>query len=218
MFKVYTFNFRVYYDSQKSNTEGRQGDASNPGEWPWAALLFREDGAFGEEYVGAATLMDNDVVVTTATKVQDFAQDPSSLRVRLGDWDPKIPGPNSREEVPHVTKQVACIKIHPKFNPKSLAFNIAVIKLEQTHSNQEFPTVQEKLVFNVVDIRSGPRRPADHPEGVRGFNKNLGREDRVGLRQGERRTLREEAELRKQLLAELTNEVQLIHLDNFKSS
>ena len=39
---------------------------TNPGEWPWAVLIFR-----GETYVGAGVLLDNNLVATTATKVRE---------------------------------------------------------------------------------------------------------------------------------------------------
>ena len=32
---------QVYYDAVKSETEGGQGEQSNPGEWPWSVLIFR---------------------------------------------------------------------------------------------------------------------------------------------------------------------------------
>ena len=35
------FNLKVYYDAIKSETEGGQGEQSNPGEWPWSVLIFR---------------------------------------------------------------------------------------------------------------------------------------------------------------------------------
>ena len=73
-----------------------------------------------------------------------------------GDWDPKKVGPNSREGYPHVTEkvlrtkksgiillflrlphflylphnhQVSCVRQHPQFNSRSLANNVAVLKL-----------------------------------------------------------------------------------------
>ena len=67
-----------------------------------------------------------------------------------GDWDPKEVGPNSREGFPHVTEkvfktletksifspksvnsitQVSCVRQHPQFNSRSLAYNLAVLKL-----------------------------------------------------------------------------------------
>ena len=41
--KAYFSNLylQVYYDAVKSETEGGQGEQSNPGEWPWSVLIFR---------------------------------------------------------------------------------------------------------------------------------------------------------------------------------
>ena len=94
---------------------------TNPGEWPWAVLIFR-----GETYVGAGVLLDNNLVATTATKVkllyyfhslalvhnlppqvQDYTSDPGALTVRLGDFDPMDEAPNSLEDFPHVTMEVS---------------------------------------------------------------------------------------------------------------
>ena len=208
----------------KSEAEGGSGEESNPGEWPWTVLLFS-----GEEYVGAGTLMDNDVVVTTATKVEedynvldrlfrniktilmnatqvlDYLERPESLSVKMGDWDPKTPGPNSREDFPHVTLPAACIRLHPKFDRRSLAYNVAVITLGGLREPRDIPrTPLEESVASVVEIRSAPRRPADHPEGVEGSRRNPGREEGVGLRQG---GSRERLQKRKQLLAQLTQQV-----------
>ena len=35
------FNSQVYYNAVKSETEGGNGEESNPGEWPWSVLIFR---------------------------------------------------------------------------------------------------------------------------------------------------------------------------------
>jgi hypothetical protein len=83
---------RVYYDAVKSETEGGKGEQSNPGEWPWSVLIFRRNETTGEDdYVGAGTFLDTDVVATTATKVREYVTDPGLLRVRLGE-----PGPVKR--------------------------------------------------------------------------------------------------------------------------
>ena len=58
--------------------------------------------------------MDNDVVATVAHKVKNFVQNPSSLTVRLGDWNPNIQ--DTAEEFPHLEVGVACVKIHPRQN------------------------------------------------------------------------------------------------------
>ena len=188
---------RVYHEATRSEAEGGQGEESNPGEWPWSTLIFRTNGTL-EEYVGAGSLLGNLVVATTATKVREFQGDPSGLRVRLGDWDPLENGPNAREQFPHLTLRVACVTLHPKFDPRSLAFNVAVLELEAP----DLPASQAELsVQQVVGIRSGAKRPADHPEGVDGWSRNPGKGG-VGLQQG-----LSDLERRQQLLADLTNEV-----------
>ena len=56
---------RVYHQARQSRSEGGAGEVTNPGEWPWAVLIFR-----GQTYVGAGVLLDNNLVATTATKVK----------------------------------------------------------------------------------------------------------------------------------------------------
>jgi hypothetical protein len=223
MKRIIKLLLRVYYDAVRSETEGGEGEASNPGEWPWSVLIFRTDGPAGEEYLGAGTLMDNDVVVTLATKVRDYVDDPSKLRIRLGDWDPLQQAPNSQEDFPHVTMPAACIRLHPSFNSRSLAYNVAVVKLDQIVDNRQqtpegldvvdvvvqFRTVSQlpASVGDAVLVETAPRRPATRPEGVKGSRRNPDRKGQLGLRQAGRRG-EDEQELRKRLLLELTNEVQ----------
>jgi len=144
---------RVYYDADLP--EG----FTNPGEWPWAVLIFRNG-----EYIGAGALMDNDVVVTVGHKVKDYIQNPSGFTVRLGDWNPNLV--DEKEEHPYVEVEVECIKMHPDADLSStLANNVAVLKLKHT---EQFRDASTRDVSDVVDIRSGPRRPANNPKGVEG--------------------------------------------------
>ena len=99
----------MYHQVRLSKEEGGEGEVTNPGEWPWAALIFN-----GNEYVGSGVLLDNDVVVTTATKVQKFLRSPSDLTIRIGDFDPTSDWTNSLEDFPHVEMEVVCIKLHPR--------------------------------------------------------------------------------------------------------
>ena len=55
---------------------------TNPGEWPWAVLIFN-----GDDYVGSRVLLDNDMVVTTAAKVKDFLRRTSKLTITIWDFD-----------------------------------------------------------------------------------------------------------------------------------
>jgi len=158
---------RVYYQAQLSDADGGVGDVTNPGEWPWAVLIFD-----GEKYIGSGALVENDVVVTTATKVKDYENNPGALTVRLGDFDPRQDGPNIDEDFAHVDMDVICVRIHPRADyPTTLGYNVAVLKMriKETENIQ----VQAKiLASSVVDVRSAPERPANRPEGVSGFKRN----------------------------------------------
>ena len=167
---------------------------TNPGEWPWAALIFN-----GDDYVGSGVLLDNDVVVTTATKVKDFLRRPSELTIRIGDFDPTSDYPNSLEDFPHVDMDVDCIKLHPRANyPETLEYNVAVLKMRIRVRRETKPATKERIsAVSVVDIRSAPRRPANQPEGVQGFRRNERKDEEYG----------DEISLRQGLLADLNNEV-----------
>jgi len=205
---VVNFNFgvscgkrdsRVYHQVRLSKEEGGEGEVTNPGEWPWAALIFN-----GNDYVGSGVLLDNDVVVTTATKVQKFLRSPSDLTIRIGDFDPTSDYPNPLEDFPHVEMEVVCIKLHPRANyPTTLEYNVAVLKMrvrvrrEPGNRNQEPDTKAVVSAVSVVDLRSAPRRPANQPEGVDGFRRNEAKDEEYG----------DELSLRQGLLSDLNNEV-----------
>jgi len=200
---VVNFNFgvscgkrdsRVYHQLRLSKEEGGEGEVTNPGEWPWAALIFN-----GRDYVGSGVLLDNDVVVTTATKVKDFLRRPEDLTIRVGDFDPTTDFPNSVEDFPHVEMDVDCIKIHPRADyPDTLRYNVAVLKMHVRQPRDAAPEEPERAsAVSVVDIRSAPRRPANQPEGVRGFRRNQDKEEAYG----------DEISLRQGLLSDLNNEV-----------
>jgi len=160
---------RTYFDANLAESY------TNPGEWPWVVLIFS-----GGEYVGAGALMDNDVVVTVAHKVRDYVQNPNDLIVRLGDWNP-----NERdiiEEHPHINMRVDCVRIHPDADlDNTLANNVAVLKLQR--NNKILTSEEVKKVVSVIDLKSAPRRPADVPDGVKGFSK-LNRTSFLDLRVG----------------------------------
>jgi len=162
---------RVYYDARL------EPSYTNPGEWPWAVLIFNNG-----KYVGAGALMDNDVVVTVGHKVQKFVNNLESLTVRLGDWNPN--GLDTLEEHPHIEVRVQCVKLHPEADLSStLANNVAVLKLEAAKEKLNL-TAREKAVLNLVDLRRGPRRPASNPRGVEGSSVVSGVSDldrRLGL-------------------------------------
>ena len=167
---------------------------SNPGEWPWVALIFNRN-----DYVGSGVLLDNDVVVTTATKVKDFLSSPSELTIRLGDFDPTSDYPNPLEDFPHVEMDVDCIKLHPRAEGRLSrlpeVYNVAVLKMRVSLRQAAKPFTPSAA--SVVDIRSAPLRPANRPEGVFGSMRNERKDEEYG----------DEISLRRGLLSDLNNEV-----------
>ena len=151
-----------------SEPEGGTGEASNPGEWPWAVLIYDESG-----YLGAGALLANDVVVTLATKVSSISA--SSLIVRVGDWDPRTTGPGIEEDFSHLEMEVKSVALHPDFNASSLAFNVAVLILSR---NEELDEVN---LSNAVTIRKSNRDPFKSLVSLR---KEFGSSDEFSLRIG----------------------------------
>ena len=87
-------------------------------------------------------MLDNNVVVTVGHKVKDFENNPSSLTVRLGDWNP-LENDETVEEFPYIEVPVDCVKVHPDADlDASLENNVAVLKLKT--SEPEEPSAQLK--------------------------------------------------------------------------
>jgi len=120
---------RVYEDADLPESY------TNPGEWPWSVLIFN-----GDEFLGAGTLMEQNIVVTVGHKVANFTEDASKLRVRMGDWNPNERDP--KEEYPAITVTVDCVKMHPKSNfPDSLNYNVAILKVGKELVEEEEPYI-----------------------------------------------------------------------------
>lgn len=159
---------RVYYNAKQPPT------FTNPGEWPWAVLIYDQ----GNNYRGAGALVSNNVVVTVAHKVQNYVDRASSLKVRLGDWNP-----NRRdrdEDFDFVEREVDCVILHPDQDlTNTLANNVAVLKLRP---RDDFMIEEmEKNVKDVITLYSNAQdldievrtaddleRPGNRVEGVRG--------------------------------------------------
>lgn len=191
----------MYHLERQSAAEGGVGEVTNPGEWPWAVLIFE-----GEKYVGAGVLMNSNVVVTTAPKVLKYVDTPGALTVRLGDFNPTIRGPNNIEDFPHVEKEVECVKLHPKYKDGYLPYSVAVLRtrdeeeVQQNDRSQGGVKVTQRIksAVSVVDLRSvffAPS-PADHPEGIDGFRRNPEKEFQYS-----------DLSTRAGLLADINNEV-----------
>ena len=86
--------------------------------------LFESD--VQKPYIGGGSLIDSNVVLTAAHKVQRYVNNKNyQLYVRLGDWDSENAG-----LIPHVDVNVAEIIIHPGYDNFDLYNNYALLILE----------------------------------------------------------------------------------------
>jgi len=167
---------RVYYNAKQPFT------FTNPGEWPWAVLIYDQ----GDNYRASGALVDNDVVVTVAHKVQNYVDRASSLKVRLGDWNPNTS--DAEEDFDFVEREVDCVIIHPEEDlTDTLANNVAVLKLRPRGRNEkdELRLKMRDTVRSVISLKSADPfeeddveisvktaddldRPGNRPDGVSG--------------------------------------------------
>ncbi|XP_042859336.1 phenoloxidase-activating factor 2-like [Penaeus japonicus] len=106
----------------------REGE-SQFGEFPWVATIVRRETLMGKVhhlFVGGATLIHPRVVVTAAHKVQGLQ--PDKLVVRLGEWDTQ----STLEAFPHQDRVVQEMEIHPRYNPRALFHDVALLFLKNS--------------------------------------------------------------------------------------
>ena len=165
---------RVYYDAELPES------FTNPGEWPWAVLIYD-----GDKYVAAGALVDNDVVVTVAHKMRDYSNRPDKLTVKVGDWNPNTR--DIQEDFPELAMEVDCVRLHPDADlDNTLANNVAVLKLKLKIARQNVDPGTAS-VASVVVPRQGQapiERPGNRPEGVANSRKIETRSSPIDLRLG----------------------------------
>ena len=137
-------------------------------EWPWAVLIYDK----GDNYRASGALVDNDVVVTVAHKVQKYVDRASSLKVRLGDWNPN--GRDAEEDFDFIEREVDCVILHPDLVlTNTVSNNVAVLKLRPR--NDDNRVEMRDTVRSVVSLKTEEinvitvddlDRPGNRPEGV----------------------------------------------------
>ncbi|XP_049777111.1 tryptase beta-2-like [Schistocerca cancellata] len=131
---------------QKGADSGRAGVAE-PAEWPWhAAILEKPD----DLYVCGASLLDESWVLTAAHCIEEFVQRGavSRLKVRLGEFDVTDGG----EPLRHEEHEVAGAALYPGFDNRSLAHDIALLRLRAPARRRPH-----------IDVVCVPRLRAAHP-------------------------------------------------------
>ncbi|KAF4526466.1 hypothetical protein B566_EDAN014078 [Ephemera danica] len=129
---------------RKGSKEGPAGVAVQ-GEWPWHAAILEQP---GDLYVCGASLLDQSWVVTAAHCVDDYAGTggASQLAVRLGEFDVS----SASEPLAHEERRVAEVVLHPGFDNRSLAHDVALLRLRTPATRRPH-----------VDVVCLPRRDQD---------------------------------------------------------
>lgn len=101
------------------------------GEFPWMAIILTSEDSDGERidnlFVCGASIVAPNIILTAAHCV--YQRDSSLLKIRAGEYDTRS---GSRvEPLPHQDIRVSHVYIHPKYNPKVLYNDIALITTEQ---------------------------------------------------------------------------------------
>merc|ERR1719260_211295 len=124
----------------------REGE-SQFGEWPhMCAVLSEEPISEGDPgytqqqeqetvnlYQCGGSLIAPDTILTAAHCVDKFRENPSSLKIRCGEWDTQ----DQNEPRPHQDRYVTSLDIHPAFNGKNLANDWALLYTGQPFQLQE---------------------------------------------------------------------------------
>ncbi|XP_055627239.1 phenoloxidase-activating factor 2-like [Toxorhynchites rutilus septentrionalis] len=91
------------------------------GEFPWTVAILKT--ADGSSHCGGSLIHPN-LVLTGAHCVQGYRR--GDLMIRAGEWDTQT----TKERLPFQERLVSRINSHPDFNPRSLAFDVAILELE----------------------------------------------------------------------------------------
>nr|XP_029712931.1 phenoloxidase-activating factor 2 isoform X3 [Aedes albopictus] len=112
-------------DGIKFKTINRNDGEAQYGEFPWVvAILLADSGKVKLRCAG--TLIDPEIVLTTAECIKEYKRKPEQLIIRAGEWDMAA----TMEPISPQERRVVKMKIHEKFNPHSLVNNIALLFLD----------------------------------------------------------------------------------------
>merc|ERR1711962_326247 len=127
--------------------QGFKEGESQFGEWPhMCAVLSEEPISEGDPgytqqqeqetvnlYQCGGSLIAPDTILTAAHCVDKFRENPTSLKIRCGEWDTQ----DQNEPRPHQDRYVTSLDIHPAFNGKNLANDWALLYTGQPFELQE---------------------------------------------------------------------------------
>lgn len=102
---------------------GATNNEAGFGEFPWTVALIR---ILDDECVCGGSLIHPKAILTGVHCVASFLNDPKELKIRAGEWDTQT----TKERLPYQERSVSRIFVHPSYNERSLANDVAVIELE----------------------------------------------------------------------------------------
>ena len=123
--------------------QGLNNYESQFGEWPHMCAILAEEviSPFAQVsrdsqprnlYQCGGSLIAPGVVLTAAHCVEKFEEDPTTLKIRCGEWDTQ----NQTEPRPHQDRYVEALDIHPEFDRRNLKNNWAVLYTSQNFDLQ----------------------------------------------------------------------------------
>lgn len=99
---------------------------SQYGEFPWVVAIFSELHETESKFICGGSLIDPEVILTTADCVKSFRYRPEKLTVRAGEWDMR----SKYEPIAHQERGVRQVTSHPAFKQSSLVNNVALLFLD----------------------------------------------------------------------------------------
>ncbi|CAF4792939.1 unnamed protein product [Pieris macdunnoughi] len=96
---------------------------ANFGEYPWQALILTKQ----NDYIAGGVLINQLNVITVIHRLSTYIVSGTApnVKVRLGEWD----AAGTYEPVPFQEYTVTKVFTHPSFNPNTLQYDIAVLRL-----------------------------------------------------------------------------------------
>nr|XP_053628339.1 venom prothrombin activator vestarin-D1-like [Cherax quadricarinatus] len=160
-------------DGVRARILGFHGGESQFGEFPWVSAVLTIEQLMGKtirRFVGGGTLIHPRVIVTAAHKVQGYLD--TTLMVRLGEWDTQT----EIEPLPHQDLMVQKVVLHPRYHPRTLYHDIALLFLKEevqfciTHQKGPFCIAQDFLhqVDHLAQAQESGT-PTPHLSSVTGF-------------------------------------------------
>lgn len=101
------------------------------GEYPWMAVVL----GLSNNYLGGGVLISPEWVLTAAHKLNT-----NQVKVRLGEHD--VRSPQDHPQLPHLEVPVDRVVIHPQYNARSLANDVALLHLAQPVNTNAFPHIR----------------------------------------------------------------------------